>query len=207
MRPPPRLHLLLDRAPRSRPRRSRRARRPRCARACGRGPAACSDVAHLVGHAVRARTARPTPGTSSSPGSTPLSDRARPSVTTKPSRASAIAGSTRRCQGSLPCSFQARCRPATVPGTPTARWLSWWQLRVVLAVASGTSSAWRPRAPSRGSRRRPARPRPAGSSRKPPPPMLPAVGWVTASANAVATAASTALPPSPQHLDARPARR
>ena len=29
----------------------------------------------------------------------------------------------------------------------------------------------------------------------PPPPMLPAVGWTTASANAVATAASTALPP------------
>src|SRR5205809_3734539 len=32
--------------------------------------------------------------------------------------------------------------------------------------------------------------------RKPPPPMLPAEGWVTASANAVATAASTAFPPS-----------
>ena len=31
---------------------------------------------------------------------------------------------------------------------------------------------------------------------KPPPPMLPAVGCVTASANAVATAASTAVPPS-----------
>src|SRR5439155_15452241 len=31
---------------------------------------------------------------------------------------------------------------------------------------------------------------------KPPPPMLPAVGWTTASANAVATAASTAVPPS-----------
>src|SRR5213592_4296388 len=30
---------------------------------------------------------------------------------------------------------------------------------------------------------------------KPPPPMLPALGWVTASANAVATAASTAFPP------------
>src|SRR5436190_13636332 len=30
---------------------------------------------------------------------------------------------------------------------------------------------------------------------KPPPPRLPADGWVTASANAVATAASTALPP------------
>src|SRR5215510_11512028 len=31
---------------------------------------------------------------------------------------------------------------------------------------------------------------------KPPPPMLPAVGCTTASANAVATAASTAVPPS-----------
>src|SRR5205814_5365424 len=31
---------------------------------------------------------------------------------------------------------------------------------------------------------------------KPPPPILPAVGWTTASANAVATAASTAVPPS-----------
>src|SRR5262249_2510413 len=31
---------------------------------------------------------------------------------------------------------------------------------------------------------------------KPPPPMLPAVGWTTASANAGATAASTAVPPS-----------
>src|SRR5437867_3756565 len=30
---------------------------------------------------------------------------------------------------------------------------------------------------------------------KPPPPMFPAAGYVTASANAVATAASTALPP------------
>ena len=29
----------------------------------------------------------------------------------------------------------------------------------------------------------------------PPPPILPALGWVTASANAVATAASIALPP------------
>ena len=31
---------------------------------------------------------------------------------------------------------------------------------------------------------------------KPPPPMLPASGYVTASANAIATAASIALPPS-----------
>ena len=31
---------------------------------------------------------------------------------------------------------------------------------------------------------------------KPPPPILPALGWTTASAKAVATAASTAVPPS-----------
>ena len=38
---------------------------------------------------------------------------------------------------------------------------------------------------------------PSGSriTMNPPPPMLPAVGWVTPSANATATAASTALPP------------
>ena len=71
-----------------------------------------------------ARTARPKPGTSSSPAGRRASERASPSVTTKPSRASRIAGSTSRRQGSLPCSFQAMCRPATVPGTPTARWLS-----------------------------------------------------------------------------------
>ena len=57
---------------------------------------------------------------------TSFSDRASASETGKPSRASAIAGSTSRFQGSLPCSFHARCSPATVPGTPTARWLLWW---------------------------------------------------------------------------------
>src|SRR5205085_11895879 len=38
------------------------------------------------------------------------------------------------------------------------------------------------------------------TSVKPPPPMLPATGYVTASANAVATAASTALPPAASTL-------
>src|SRR4051794_40077129 len=40
-----------------------------------------------------------------------------------------------------------------------------------------------------------ALPAPVRITANPPPAMLPAVGWVTASANAVATAASTALPP------------
>jgi len=42
-----------------------------------------------------------------------------------PSRASVTAGATSRRQGSFPCAFQAMCRPATVPGTPTERWLLW----------------------------------------------------------------------------------
>src|SRR5262249_60251506 len=40
-----------------------------------------------------------------------------------------------------------------------------------------------------------ALPGPVRTTANPPPAMLPAVGWVTASANASATAASTALPP------------
>jgi hypothetical protein len=43
-----------------------------------------------------------------------------------PSRASSTAGRTSASQGSDPCSSQARRRPATVPGTPTALWLRWW---------------------------------------------------------------------------------
>ena len=46
-----------------------------------------------------------------------------------------------------------------------------------------------------GSNARVPRPRPGWTSMNPPPPMLPASGNVTASANPVATAASTALPP------------
>ena len=41
---------------------------------------------------------------------------------------------------------------------------------------------------------------------KPPPPMLPASGWTTASANPTATAASTALPPCAQHVSSDLAR-
>ena len=40
-----------------------------------------------------------------------------------------------------------------------------------------------------------AAPSAARNTMNPPPPMLPAVGWVTASAKAVAMAPSTALPP------------
>ncbi len=44
------------------------------------------------------------------------------------SRAKRMAGSTRRRQGSLPWLCQARCKPATVPGTPTERAESWWRV-------------------------------------------------------------------------------
>ncbi len=58
-------------------------------------------------------------------GSTSRSDRARPSDTMKPSRASEIAGCSRPFHGIRPLSFHAMANPATVPGTPTERWLSW----------------------------------------------------------------------------------
>ena len=58
-------------------------------------------------------------------GRTRRRDRERPGVTTMPSRAIAIAGSSSRRQESFPWARQAMCRPATVPGTPTDRWLSW----------------------------------------------------------------------------------
>ena len=58
-------------------------------------------------------------------GRTRASDDANDSVSGNPPRASAMAGSTRRFHGSFPCAFHARWSPATVPGTPTERWLPW----------------------------------------------------------------------------------
>ena len=101
-----------------------RSSAPRCAPGCGRGRAASARRPSRKGTPPRENCATEA-GYFCIFGSTSFRDRARPSVTTKPSRASAIAGSTSRLQGSRPCSFQARCRPATVPGTPTERWLSW----------------------------------------------------------------------------------
>ena len=75
-------------------------------------------------------------------------------------------------------------------------WLLWCTLGVVLAVDQEHGRRRARPARSRGSRRPPARPSPGGITMNPPPPMLPATGKVTASAKAVATAASTALPPS-----------
>ena len=91
-------------------------------------------------------------------------------------------------------SLYARRRPATVPGTPTASGPSWWRSGSYLSVFQvhrRRGTGWAPFRDSQRlalTRRRP-------EDEKPPPPMLPAVGCVTASANAVATAASMALPP------------
>ena len=62
-------------------------------------------------------------------GRTAASDAARSCDRMNPSRASAMAGSTSRRQGSRPWSIQALCSPATEPGTPTAAWLSWWRAK------------------------------------------------------------------------------
>ena len=66
----------------------------------------------------------------------------------KPSRASEIAGCSRSFHGIRPLSVQAMFRPATVPGTPTERWLSWWSselyfpsfMNIVGVAAAGACS-------------------------------------------------------------------
>jgi hypothetical protein len=113
---------------------------------------------------------------------------------TKPSRASAIAGATSSFHGFLPSFLCSSHSPATAPGTPLARWpvrersvgLPSLSRNIVSVAAAGAVSRKSSARPLRGSIR---------TTAKPPPPMLPAVGWTTASANAVATAASAALPP------------
>ena len=98
--------------------------------------------------------------------------------------------------GSLPNFLCASAMPRTVPGTPGARYPA--------AVSDSIDVAVRAEIHRRRgfARRRLAVVERGGGARsgvrtimKPPPPMLPAVGYVTAIANAVATAASTALPP------------
>src|ERR1019366_304910 len=70
---------------------------------------------------------------------------------------------------------------------------------VLASVALPAASRYMLREASRGARSRKSmnvvRPSARRTSMKPPPPMLPAVGWVTARAKPTATAASTALPP------------
>ena len=118
-----------------------------------------------------------------------------------------MAGSINCGHGSRPCSSHARNKPATVPGTPTARWLWWWTFgsytpSFMNIVGDAPAGAISRKSYAVGS------PLAGRNTRNPPPPMLPAVGCVTASAKAVAMAASTALPPrrrmSAPISDARP---
>src|SRR3984957_20041177 len=115
--------------------------------------------------------------------------------TTKPWSARRIAGAMSCCQDSFfePSVFHPSQRPATLPGTPDER------------HPSRESPVDLPSAPTYMSRRAAAGATsrkssaydfpPTRATRKPPPPMFPAVGNATARAKAIATAASTALPP------------
>src|SRR5262249_7514275 len=120
---------------------------------------------------------------------------ASPYDTGKPVAASSTAGCTRPAHGFLPYLFFAYSRPRTVPGTPAARYPS-----VLSCVAFPVAeSIYMSRDADIGARSRKSRNvvRPSASriNINPPPPILPALGCVTASANPTATAASTALPP------------
>ena len=118
-----------------------------------------------------------------------------------------------RARGARPtsCFFEpsvchASQRPATLPGTPTERQPVARVRASACRRGRGTCRASRPPgAVSRKSRAYDLPPMRA--TRKPPPPMLPAVGNATASANAVATAASTALPPAGEDVRRRPSSR
>src|ERR1051325_10888317 len=105
-----------------------------------------------------------------------------------------MAGTSSSFQGSRPNLRCASYIPATVPGTPTERWPVSDELIALPAVSTYMSRVARVGAVSRKSSA-PTVPSCIRVTMNPPPPMLPATGWTTASANATATAASTALPP------------
>ena len=117
--------------------------------------------------------------------------------TAKPSRAIAMAGARRSFHGLLPFAACSAQRPATLAGVPldafhphargrgrrpARRMGPTYMSRDAAAGAVSRKSSARSSAPKR-------------TTANPPPPRLPAVGYATAIANAVATAASTALPP------------
>ena len=180
-----------------------------------RGPAASGGRPSRTARR-RARTGRARPGSFFIRGSTSRSERARPSLTMKPSRASAIAGSSRRLPRQPgPCPAQAsvqarrpcRARPPRGGCRGGAPRRTCRPSRNIVGVA-------RARAPSRGSRRRRPLPLAGRSSRKPPPPMLPAAGCTTASAKAVGDRGVDRVAAVRQHRldadlrgDARSARR
>ena len=105
-----------------------------------------------------------------------------------------MAGTSSSFQGSRPNLRCASYIPATVPGTPIERWPVSDELIALPAVSTYMSRVARVGAVSRKSSA-PTVPSCIRVTMNPPPPMLPATGWTTASANATATAASTALPP------------
>jgi hypothetical protein len=117
------------------------------------------------------------------------------SSTTKPCSAKAMAGASSSAQVLCvePSVRHASCRPATLPGVPLD--FQPVQLSSVL-LPSGPRYMSRFEAAGAVSRKSSAYGLPAmRATMKPPPPRLPAVGNTTASAKAMATAASTALPP------------
>ena len=117
----------------------------------------------------------------------------------KPCSASATAGSMTTSSGRLPYCSNASSRPATKPGVATASGPN----REARSGSPGCTYMSRLAAAGAVSRASSARISPFGRriSRKAPPPTPAEKGWVTARANAEATAASTALPPPPQHGD------
>ena len=121
--------------------------------------------------------------------------RARSRLSGKPSRARAMAGSITSGSASTPYFRWMSSRPATVPGTPAARCVSVDSPSTTLPSASRNMS----RTAAAGARSRWSLATILPSARritmKPPPPRLPADGYVTASAKPTATAASMALPP------------
>ena len=105
-----------------------------------------------------------------------------------------MAGCISSAHGRLPKCLDAYSRPATVPGTPDALYPVMLS-RVSLPAASRYMSC----DAASGARSRKSmkvvRPSASRTSMNPPPPMLPALECVTASANPTATAASMAFPP------------
>jgi len=124
----------------------------------------------------------------------PVSARSSRRVTTNPSRARRIAGATTLIHGRRPYLRWSSCRPAGEPGTPAASGptneASGRGSRLLSRYMSCEAAAG---AVSRKSRVLTSRPK--RRTANPPPPRLPACGWTTARASAVATAASAALPP------------
>ena len=113
---------------------------------------------------------------------------------TNPSRANFTAGSTNWAQGLLPYFSCAKAKPDTEPGTPEDR-----HPKMLSFVGLPSGPIYISRVAFCGASSRKSRnvvlPLAKRISMNPPPPRLPAVGCVTASAKPTAIAASMALPP------------